>query len=73
MQSNSSRQPLRWMGNMSDLLEICRASRLNGRPDRNPHMHTSNAARAYAAGVLMGQRGCASPRGANLAAATRCK
>lgn len=42
---------------MTELLEVCRAGRLNGRDAENPYMRSSNCARAFTAGVLLGQRG----------------
>lgn len=42
---------------MTTLFEACRAGRLNGRDAENPYMRSSGCARAFTAGVLLGQRG----------------
>lgn len=42
----------------SELFEVCRMGRLNGIDAENPYMRSSNSARAWTAGVLMGNRGC---------------
>lgn len=44
---------------MSDLLEICQAGRLSGNDADNPYLRSSNAARAFTAGVLMKRLGWA--------------
>ena len=45
------------MKTMTEMLEICRAGHLDGRDAQNPYFRSSNYARAFTAGVILGQRG----------------